>query len=72
MSFKCGVTGKVVEGERMNKIVTEKRDKVYTDSEGNEIGKGWEIVKEIPVSVEGMNRLRRAEENEQRLDQAAE
>ena len=72
MSFKCGVTGKTVEGERMNKVVTEWRDKVYTDSEGNEIGKGREIVKEIPVSAEGMKRLQRAEENERRLDQAAE
>jgi hypothetical protein len=72
MSFKCGVTGKTVANERMNKIVTEKRDKVYTDQEGNEIGKGWEIAKEIPVSVEGMQRLQRAEENERRLDQAAE
>lgn len=72
MSFKCGITGKTVEGERENKIVTERRDKVYTDSEGNETGKGWEIAKEVSVSAEGMKRLERASENERRLDEAAE
>ncbi len=72
MSFKCGITGKTVVGERMNKVITERRDKVYTDSEGNETGRGWEIVKEVPVSVEGMQRLERAAGNDRRMDQAAE
>lgn len=71
MSFKCGVTGKTVTNERKNMVVVEKRDKVYTDAEGNEIGKGWEIVKEIPVSIEGMKRLAPQPEQEA-LQEAAE
>jgi hypothetical protein len=62
MSFKCGVTGKTVFDERQNKVITERRDKVYTDAEGNEIGRGWEIAKEISVSAEGMKRLEKANE----------
>lgn len=71
MSYKCAITGKIVEGEIMNRVVTERREKVYTDSEGNETGKGWEIIREISVSAEGMNRLNAAADNDRRLDQAA-
>ena len=57
MSFICQVTGKVVFNERCNKVVTAKRDKIYTDADGNEVGRGHEIVKEVNVSEEGMKIL---------------
>lgn len=71
MSFKCGVTGKTVIGERMQKLVVEKREKIYVDGEGNEIGRGQEIVKEISVSEEGLRQLN-AKAEMARLSQAAE
>ena len=60
--FKCDITGKVTKlGEKCNKITTHRREKVYTHSEwvdGHletyEVGKGWEIVKEIKASDEGL------------------
>lgn len=63
MSFKCAVTGKTVFGEHCNKLVIEKRDKIYLDEEGNEIGRGFEIVKEINVSDEGMKILASKQSN---------
>jgi hypothetical protein len=50
-------------GEKINKVVTTRRDKVYTekhfDHESNkyidvEIGRGWEIVKELSLTGEGL------------------
>lgn len=60
--FKCMVTGKMSKrGEKLNRIVVETRDKVYTQSvweEGElvelEVGHGYEIVKEINASDEGV------------------
>jgi len=56
------VTGKMSKrGEKLNRIVVETRDKVYTQSvweEGElvelEVGHGYEIVKEINASDEGV------------------
>ena len=46
MSFRCGFCKKVVpEGVKPHRIITEKRDKVYTG--GKTIGHGWEIAKEV-------------------------
>lgn len=60
MSFICAVTGKVTQpGERMNKVIISRREKVYKDSEGNELGRGNEIVKEAAVSLEGMRILQK-------------
>lgn len=62
--FHCSVTGKVSEpGEKLNKIVVATRDRVYYKRVRNEetlkwedveCGRGWEIVKEINVSGEGL------------------
>jgi hypothetical protein len=64
--FRCAVTGKVTEPrEPMFKVVIEQRPKQYDniifDDEGKgEIiySKGWEIVKEICVSAEGLALLK--------------
>jgi hypothetical protein len=60
--FKCDVTGKTSKrGEKLNKIVIQTRPRVYTEKvweDGElveiEIGKGWEIVKEINATDEGL------------------
>lgn len=60
--YYCQVTGKLSKPrEKANKIVIETRDKVYTQNvweEGElveiEVGRGWEIVKEINASDEGL------------------
>lgn len=60
--FRCEITNKTTRpGEKMHRVVIEKREKVYTEwcrEEGEwielEIGRGWEIVKEIQVSDEGL------------------
>jgi len=54
--FRCAITGKLSKpGEKMNKVVVETREKTYTDPEtGEVVGKGWEIVKEVSVSDEGL------------------
>ena len=61
--FKDQFTGKVSKpGEKLRKIVVEKREKVYhrtvRDMETGkpmvvEVGRGWEIVKELSLSEEG-------------------
>ena len=52
-----------IPGEKLNRIVVQKRDRVYMadvrneetgEWENVEIGKGWEIVKEISASDEGL------------------
>ena len=62
--YKCEVFGTMSKpGQKCNKIVVETRPKVYTQKEFNEasgkwedveIGRGWEIVKEINASDEGL------------------
>lgn len=62
--FKCQITGNMSKlGEKVNKIVTKTRDKVYTANVFNEelrvnetieVGRGWEIVSEINASEEGL------------------
>jgi deoxyribose-phosphate aldolase len=60
--FKCQVTGKISKPrEKMNRIVIATRDKVYTKKileDGElvelEIGRGYEIVKEIAATDEGL------------------
>jgi|SRR5579885_748836 len=73
--YKCQITGKFsrqgrldkegnhVPGEKLNKIVIESRERIYTKKVRNEetgewekveIGRGWEIVREINASDEGL------------------
>lgn len=62
--FICEITGRVTKsGEKMNRIPIVKRNKVYfkklkSEDTGKwgevEVGRGWEIVKEISVSEEGL------------------
>lgn len=61
--FKCSITGKTTRpGEKMHRVVIETRPRVYTEwirEEGEwielEVGRGFEIVKEIQVSDEGLS-----------------
>ena len=61
--FICAITKRSSQsGEKCNKLVLATRDKIYTEKvyeEGQEIeieiGRGWEIVKEIRVSDAGMD-----------------
>lgn len=65
--FKCAITGRISRpGEKMNKVVVETRDRRYFEMRKNEetmiwerveVGRGWEIVKEISVSDEGLKSL---------------
>lgn len=60
--FKCQVTGKTSKrGEKCNKIVVKTRDRVYTEMVWEddqqveiEVARGWEIVKEINATDEGV------------------
>lgn len=62
--FICQVTGKISKpGEKLNRLPVAKRDKVYFKKIKNEetgkwddveVGRGWEIVREISVSDEGV------------------
>lgn len=60
--FKCQVTGRFSKpGEKCNKIVISTREKSYYEKvmeDGEEveleIGRGWEIVKEINATEEGV------------------
>ncbi len=62
--FRCAVTGKMSKpGEKTNKLVLETRDRVYygfvlneeTDfMEEVEVGRGFEIVKEVDATDEGV------------------
>ena len=62
--FICQVTGKISKpGEKLNRLPVVKRDKVYFKKIKNEetgkwddveVGRGWEIVREITVSDEGV------------------
>ena len=71
--FYDQVTGKLSKsGEKMHKIVTQKRDRVYTkkvrDEETKkmvvvEIGRGWEVVKEINATEDGVRLWNEANPN---------
>ncbi|NBW58608.1 hypothetical protein EBR43_12705 [bacterium] len=62
--FICQVTGRVSKpGEKMNRIPVLKRDRVYFKKLKNEdtgkweeieVGRGWEIVREIAATDEGV------------------
>lgn len=60
--FKCQVLGRMSKpGEKLNRLVVKSREQSYTQKvweEGElveiEVGKGWEIVKEINASDEGV------------------
>lgn len=61
--FFCEITGTFSKpGEKLNKIVTKQRPRTYSqrvfneetrEMETLEVGRGWEIVKEINVSARG-------------------
>jgi hypothetical protein len=69
--FKCQVTNKITEpGEKLNRIVIKTREKVYSQrviEDGElitiEVGRGWEIVKEINASEEGLSIYNKMVEN---------
>jgi len=62
--FVCQVTGKLSKhGEKLNKVVVQTRERIYTKKIRNEdtgewekveVAKGWEIVREINASEEGV------------------
>jgi len=60
--FRCMITNKITRpGEKMHRVVLETRPRTYTEcirEEGEwvelEVGRGFEIVKEIQVSDEGL------------------
>lgn len=52
--FRCQVTGKMSKpGEKCHKIVTERRERLYK-RDGEVIARGWEIVREINATDEGL------------------
>lgn len=52
--FRCQITNKLSKpGEKCNKIVVERREKLYK-REGEVIARGWEIVREISATDEGL------------------
>lgn len=63
--FLCQITGKLTRpGQKVHRLVVQKRDKVYTQKIRNEetnkwedveVGRGWEIAKEVNASEEGRN-----------------
>jgi hypothetical protein len=62
--FKCQITGKMSRpGEKANKIIVETRPKTYYGwflneetgkMEHHEVARGWEIVKEVNATDEGL------------------
>ena len=46
MSFRCGNCHKAKQG-CPTKVVTQSRQKAYNNDLGEQVGAGWEIVKEI-------------------------
>ena len=52
--FKCAITGKLSKpGEKCNKIIVERREKLYK-RDGEVVAHGWEIAREISVTEEGL------------------
>jgi hypothetical protein len=55
--FKCPITKKTSRpGEKPVRVIVERRDREYKNDDGQVIGRGWEIVKEIFVSEEALER----------------
>lgn len=53
--FKCQITGKMSRpGDKCNKVVTEVRERVYLNDEGEVVGRGFEIVKEVNATDAGV------------------
>ncbi len=60
--FYCGITGKLSSpGDKPIRLVTERRVRDYEDDRSSEengvdikVSRGWEIVKEINVSLDGL------------------
>lgn len=75
--FICQVTGKVSKsGDKMNRIPVIKRDKVYFKNIKNEdtgkwdeveVGRGWEIVREISATDEGVAKWNSMSESQRTL-----
>lgn len=61
--YRCQVTGKLVgPGIPANRVVVERRERTYTrynykTQQEEIVGKGWEIVRELTVSEEGLRAL---------------
>jgi len=63
--FVCQITGQISErGEALNRIVVAKRERIYYEDYFNdetreweqiEIGRGWEVVKEVNASADGLS-----------------
>lgn len=52
--FRCQVTGKMSQpGDKCNKIVVERRERLYK-RDGEVIARGWEVVREINATDEGL------------------
>jgi hypothetical protein len=60
--FYCGITGKLSNpGDKPIRLVTERRHRTYEDDRSSEengvdikVSHGWEIVKEISVTLDGL------------------
>ena len=66
--YKCESCGKTTAlSEKMERVVTERRDRVYTavDRRGREYeqGRGWEIVKEIAVCKSCFKKYNKTDES---------
>ena len=48
MSFRCGDCHKARKGKPV-RLVLERRQKVYTNEKGEQVGSGWEIAKETSI-----------------------
>ena len=57
--FRCAITGRVSRpGDKLIKIVVGTRPKTYKNELDEVIGTGSEIVKELGVSKEGLEKVR--------------
>lgn len=75
--FQCQVTGRMSEhGQKCNKIVVEKRDRIYMTKVRNEetgrwedveLGRGWEIVREISATDTGVQTWEKMDEEARKL-----
>lgn len=73
--FTCAITGQTSKkGEPLNRIVVAKRQKIYYQSYFNEdtrewekleVGRGWEVVKEVNASDDGLKAWNSLSEEEQ-------
>jgi len=57
--FRCAVTGKVsAPGEPAHRVVIERRARTYAADKHHAVeSKGWEIVREVLVTAEGLKQL---------------